>query len=197
MWINVHLFFKPEIKPDLLPNRFLAFFFYLITEERGGGKRLKEKQRKKAERLFVTGKLPEDTRQWKWKEQRKEKEKKKKKNPLEDWMEEGNSSDAPHSCCGLLKRRRRNFESWGRNQKCQQIESEQSWDRLEGASINTDWGARKILGPSLGWWQNYWTWCVCECACVCVWCVSGVCVCVRVAWGRMWDWLSLLSIMNG
>lgn len=22
-------------------------------------------------------------------------------------------------------------------------------------------------------------------------------VCVRVAWGRMWDWLSLLSIMNG
>lgn len=30
------------------------------------------------------------------------------------------------------------FESWGRNQKCQQIESEQSWDRLEGESINTD-----------------------------------------------------------
>lgn len=22
-------------------------------------------------------------------------------------------------------------------------------------------------------------------------------VCVHVAWGRMWDWLSLLSIMNG
>lgn len=30
------------------------------------------------------------------------------------------------------------FESWGWNQKCQQIESEQSWDRLEGESINTD-----------------------------------------------------------
>lgn len=30
------------------------------------------------------------------------------------------------------------FESWGPNQKCQQIESEQSWDRLEGESINTD-----------------------------------------------------------
>lgn len=30
------------------------------------------------------------------------------------------------------------FESWRRNQKCQQIESEQSWDRLEGESINTD-----------------------------------------------------------
>lgn len=30
MWINVHLFFKPEIKPDLLPNRFLVgvFFFF-------------------------------------------------------------------------------------------------------------------------------------------------------------------------
>lgn len=29
------------------------------------------------------------------------------------------------------------------------------------------------------------------CACV------SLCVCVHVAWGRMWDWLSLLSIMNG
>lgn len=46
--------------------------------------------------------------------------------------------------------REEKFESWGRNQKCQQIESEQSWDRLEGASINTDGGARKILGPSPG-----------------------------------------------
>ena len=46
--------------------------------------------------------------------------------------------------------REEKFESWGRNQKCQQIESEQSWDRLEGASINTDGGAHKILGPSPG-----------------------------------------------
>ena len=30
------------------------------------------------------------------------------------------------------------FESWGQNPKCQQIDSEQSWDRLEGESINTD-----------------------------------------------------------
>lgn len=42
------------------------------------------------------------------------------------------------------------FESWSRNQKCQQIESEQSWDRLEGESINTDGGPCRILGPSLG-----------------------------------------------
>ena len=31
MWINVHLFFRPQIKPDLLPNRFLVLTI-LITE---------------------------------------------------------------------------------------------------------------------------------------------------------------------
>lgn len=42
------------------------------------------------------------------------------------------------------------FESRSRIQKCQQIESEQSWDRLEGESINTDGGPCRILGPLLG-----------------------------------------------
>lgn len=38
----------------------------------------------------------------------------------------------------VAEEREEKFESWGRNQKCQQIESEQSWDRLEGESINSD-----------------------------------------------------------
>jgi len=47
MWINVHLFFKPEIKPDLPPNRFLfcSILFQRDRNEEMTEIKLKEKQR--------------------------------------------------------------------------------------------------------------------------------------------------------
>lgn len=57
-----------------------------------------------------------------------------------DWME--GEAEGIVRCSSFLlwvaEVKEEKFESWGRNQKCQQIESEQSWDRLEGESINTD-----------------------------------------------------------
>lgn len=56
MWINVHLFFKPEIKPDLLPNRFQFFpplFDYRETEMRRGGNET-ERETKDESRVIVS-----------------------------------------------------------------------------------------------------------------------------------------------
>lgn len=68
-----------------------------------------------------------------------------------DWMER--EAEGIVRCSSFLlwvaEVKEKKFESQRRNQKCQQIESEQNWDRLEGESINTDGGACKILGPSL------------------------------------------------
>lgn len=65
--------------------------------------RQKEKQREKADGLclLVIRKLPEEARQWKWKEHTYKKNRKDSGIGREGRQRE--SSDAPHSCCGLLK----------------------------------------------------------------------------------------------
>ena len=123
MWINVHLFFKPEIKPDLPPNRFffLVFFnhyYYLITkrernEERALMRQCGEKETKDNKTvwscLLLIGKLPEEARQWKWKEQRHTHTHTQKNSRIGCKGRQREASDAPHSCCGLLKWGRRNL----------------------------------------------------------------------------------------
>lgn len=93
--------------------------------------------------VFVLKNLPEETRQRSGSKLQKKREEK----------EAGLDGEGIVRCSlfllwvGEVKEK---FESWSRNQKCQQIESEQSWDRLEGESINTDGGPCRILGASLG-----------------------------------------------
>lgn len=100
MWINVHLFFKPEIKPDLLPNRFYSFFSIRLEKKRGGeglGKRNKgRKQSECVSYLWGSCQKKPDSESGRNKD-------KKKNCRIGRKGRQRESSDAPQSCCGLLK----------------------------------------------------------------------------------------------
>lgn len=149
--------------------------------------RQKEKQRKKAEWLclLLMGMLPEEARQWKWKEQ---------------------THTRIHTKAGLDGRGGRGNRQmllipvvgcWSEGGKI--------WVMGTESEMSTDW-VRAELGPSGR--REYQHWLrgmqdfrnltglmakILDIVCV----HAHLCVCVHVTWGRMWDWLSLLSIMNG
>lgn len=98
MWINVHLFFKPEIKPDLQ----VLFLFHFISQrqKRRADVNEAERETKEESRVVVSLTCGEVARR----SQTVKLEGTKKKKKM-DWMEgrQRESSDAPQSCCGLLK----------------------------------------------------------------------------------------------
>lgn len=163
---------------------FVLFNFREIEKKKGckwGRKR--NKGRKQSDCVIVSPTCGELARR----SQTVKVERTKKKNRWIGWKgRQRESSDAPHSCCGLLKWRRRNLSH---------RDGIRNVNRLSQSRTGTVWKERvsTLTEGHARFWDHHWAngkiigHYVCAC----------VDVCVRVAWGRMWDWLSLLSIMNG
>lgn len=93
MWINVHLFFKPEI------NRLTGFsFFYFITERENKERVGKRNKGRKESVSYLWGSCQKKP------DSESGRNKDRKKNSGIGWKgRQREASDAPYSCCGLLK----------------------------------------------------------------------------------------------